>query len=524
MLPFLFPKNSIHATIQTMNKNQKHIIIIGSGIGGLGTAALLSKRGYQVTVLEKNATIGGRANIFSADGFTFDMGPSWYLMPDIFEHFYELMEEDISDHLNLVKLSPSYRVFFPGDEEYPVLDIHSDLSQDLETLEKLEPGVTPKIKKYLERSGKQYALAKKSFMYRNYNSVLDFFKWDLAKEGRHMNPLQTMEKYLNSWFSDDRLKKILEYTLVFLGSAPSKTPALYNIMNYIDFHYGVYYPKGGIYDIVKSLQNLCEKHNTLIRTDAAVDEILIENKTAVGVKLANGETITADYVISNADLHFTETQLIKDKKHQTYPEKFWDKAVMGPSAFIMYLGLNREVPNLTHHNLRFGQDWKKNFAEIFDNPQLPNDPSYYVCKPTHTDDHIAPDGQDILFTLVPIPAGLQVTEDMKKTYRDKIINMMKSDLDLPDLEESIVYERSYWGDDFGRDYNAYKGTALGMAHTLKQTLLRPGNKSKKVKNLFYTGAGTNPGIGMPICLISAELAYKRIENITHPNPLSDLNG
>jgi phytoene desaturase len=507
-----------------MKNTGKKVVIIGGGIGGLGAAALLSKRGYNVTLLEKNKNIGGRANIFTAEGYTFDMGPSWYLMPDIFEHFYELMEEDINDHLKLVKLGPSYKVFFPGDTEYPVVDIYSDLGKDLPTFEKFEPGVTPKIKKYLEISGKQYATAKKSFMYRNYNSIADFFKWELIKEGRHMNPLQTMERYVNKWFSDDRVKKILEYTLVFLGSEPKKTPALYNIMNFIDFHYGVYYPKGGIYTIIESLKKMNDTHGTTIMTEAGVSEIIIENKTATGVLLDNGDVIHADYVISNADLHFTETKLITEKKHQTYPEKYWDKAVMGPSAFIMYIGLDRLVPNLIHHNLRFAQNWKANFKDLFDKPALPNDPSYYVCKPTHTDTNIAPEGKDILFVLVPIAAGMDITNAMKKSYRDKVIAMMKSDLDLPDLEESIVYERSYWGDDFGRDYNAYKGTALGMAHTLKQTLLRPGNKSKKVKNLLYVGAGTNPGIGMPVCLISAELAYKRIENITHPNPLIDLNG
>jgi phytoene desaturase len=502
-------------------KSNNKVVIIGAGLGGLSAGALLAKRGYDVTILEKNENPGGRANIFSADGFTFDMGPSWYLMPDIFEHFYDLVEEDINEHLNLVKLSPSYRVFFPGDKDYPVLDIQSDLEKDLPTLEKLEPGVTPKIKKYLKLSGEQYEIAKNGFMYRNYNSVLDFLSWDIMKEGRRMNPLQTMEKYLNKWFKDDRLKKILEYTLVFLGSAPSKTPALYNIMNFIDFDMGVYYPKGGIYEIVNSLIKINEKNGAKIRTNAGVSKIIVENKTATGVKLQNGDVINADYVISNADLWFTETQLLEEE-HQTYPEKFWDKTIMGPSAFIMYLGLNAEVPNLTHHNLRFGKDWKKNFSEIFDTPQLPSDPSYYVCKPTHTDTNVAPEGQDILFTLVPVPAGLELTQEQMDGYRDKVIDMMKSDLNLPNLEDMIVYERSYWGDDFKRDYNAYKGTALGMAHTLKQTILRPGNKSKKVKNLLYTGAGTNPGIGMPICLISGELAYKRIENIKHPRPLKNL--
>lgn len=499
----------------------KKIIIIGSGIGGLSTASLLAKKGHEVVIYEKNSTIGGRANIFTEEGFTFDMGPSWYLMPDIFEHFYQLMDENINDHLNLVKLSPSYRVFFPGEKQLPLMDIHSDLDKDLPLLEQLEPGATSKLKKYLQRSGEQYDLAKRKFMYRNYNSMWDFFSWDIIKEGWKMNPLQTMEKYLNTWFESDRLKKILEYTLVFLGSAPSKTPALYNIMNFIDFDMGVYYPKGGIYKIVESLERIARKHNVEIHTNSPVVHINVENGTATGITLESGEHVEADYVISNADMWFTETQLL-DEKYRTYPESFWEQSTMGPSAFILYFGLTTEVPHLTHHNLRFGKDWKQNFHEIFDNPQLPSDPSYYVCKPTHTDDNVAPEGQDILFVLVPIPAGLSLSEDQKLEYKNKVINMMKSDLDLPDLENMISYQRSYWGEDFFRDYNAYKGTALGLAHTLKQTLLRPQNKSKKVKNLLYVGAGTNPGIGMPTCLISGELAYKRVEGITHPRPLKNL--
>ena len=509
--------------IQVMNTGKK-VVVIGGGIGGLGTAALLSKRGYDVTLVEKNETLGGRANIFSEQGFTFDMGPSWYLMPDVFEHFYNLVGEDINEHLDIVRLSPSYRVFFPGDKDIPVLDMESDIEKDLPTLEKLEPGVTAKMRKYLARSEKQYNIAINHFMHRNYNSPWDFLKWEIAKEGRSMNPLQTMERYLNSWFKDERLKKILEYTLVFLGSAPSKTPALYNVMNHVDFGMGVFYPRGGIYTIIESMKKMNEKFGTTIRTSSPVKKIVVENKMATGVALANGEIIPADYVVSNADMWFTETRML-EPQHQTFPEKYWEKSTMAPTAFIMYLGLNGTVPNLTHHNLRFCKDWKQNFVEIFDKPQLPNDPSYYVCKPTHTDKNIAPEGQDILFVLVPLPYEINPSDEEKENYRNKVISMMKKDLDLPGLENMISYERSYWGDDFSKDYNAYKGNALGgQAHTLKQTLLRPKNFSKKVKNLFYAGAGTNPGIGVPTSLISSQLAYKRIEGIKHPHPLTNLDG
>ncbi|MFD2551611.1 phytoene desaturase family protein [Bizionia sediminis] len=500
---------------------KKNIIIIGSGIGGLGAAALLAKSGHNVTVIEKNTTLGGRANIFKAEGYTFDMGPSWYLMPDVFEHYFKLLNEDITEHLDLVKLAPSYRVFFSGDNELPIVDIYSNLEKDLPLFEQLEPGITPKIKEYLKRSGEQYEMAKETFMYRNLGFSTDFLKWRIIKKGIELNPFQTMQSYLNKWFESDRIKKILEYTLVFLGSDPAKTPAMYNIMNAIDFNMGVYYPKGGIYEIVNALVAIGKKHGVTYKTSAPVTKIVVEKKRATGVQFKDGSTLHADTVISNADLWFTETQLL-DTPYQTYPERYWEKAVVSPSAFIMYLGLNRKLDVLSHHNLRFGADWKQNFKELFDAPQLPNDPSYYICKPTETDPELAPPGTDNLFVLVPIPPGLTISEGAASTYRQKILNLMKTDLNLPNLEDYIVYERCYWSDDFKRDYNAYKGTALGLAHTLKQTLKRPLNYSKKVKNLYYVGAGTSPGIGMPICLISAELVYKRVMNIKASKPLKQL--
>lgn len=501
-------------------KEAKHVVIIGGGIGGLGTACLLGKAGYKVTILEKNHQVGGRANLVEKNGYKFDIGPSWYLMPDVFEHFFSLLDEKVEDHLKLHKLSPSYRVIFPEDPDFPQLDMFSDLEKDLSTIEKLEPGVSEKFKKYINISGKQYDLAKRLFMYRNYNSPLDFLQKDFILEGVKMNPLQTMENYLNKWFKDDRLKKVLEYTLVFLGSEPRKTPALYNIMNYIDFAMGVYYPEGGIYKIIEALKKIAFKHSVNIITNQPVTKILTDGKKATGVE-ADGVFYQADIVVSNADMWFTETKLL-DKKHQTYPDKFWKKQVMGPSAFILYLGLKSKLPNVEHHTIRFAKNWQDNFDAIFDKPALPKDPSYYVCVPTKTDKTISPPDTDIMFVLVPLAADLDLTEENKGMFRDKVISMIKKDLNLPDLEKDITYEGQYWQDNFSQDYNAYKGTALGLAHTLKQTILRPKNTSKKVKNLYYVGAGTNPGIGMPICLISAELAYKRIENIKHPNPLKKL--
>ena len=264
-----------------------------------------------------------------------------------------------------------------------------------------------------------------------------------------------------------------------------------------------------------------KKHGVNYLTNSPVSNIIVEKAIAKGVQLQDGSIIEADAVISNADLWFTETQLL-EKRYQTYPQKYWDTRILSPSAFIMYLGLDRKIDILSHHNLRFGEDWKQNFTELFDRPQLPNDPSYYICKPTETDPELAPVGTDNLFVLVPIPPGLTLTESDKSSYREKIFGLMKKDLDLPDIEDYIVHERCFWSDDFKRDYNAFKGTALGLAHTLKQTLKRPYNYSKNVKNLYYVGAGTSPGIGMPICLISAELVYKRIMKIKESRPLARL--
>ena len=272
-----------------------------------------------------------------------------------------------------------------------------------------------------------------------------------------------------------------------------------------------------------SLEGIAIRHGARLHVGAPVAEIMTDGRSATGVTLESGEKHMADFVVSNADMHFTETKLLKDPKTRTFSQKYWDKAVMGPSAFILYLGLDREIDGLTHHNLRFSENWKENFKDVFDTPKFPDDPSYYVCCPTKTDKTISPEGKDLLFVLVPVAAGLDFTEEQRKGYRGKIIKMMEQDLGIENLNDMVEYEQIYAHQEFNYDYNAFQGTALGLAHTLKQTLLRPTNKSKKLDNLLYVGAGTNPGIGMPICLISSELAYKRIAGIKHPRPMKNLD-
>jgi phytoene desaturase len=498
----------------------KKVVVIGAGIGGLGTAGLFAKKGYDVTVLEKNENFGGRANIFEVDGFRFDMGPSWYLAPDIFEHYFALLGEKVSDHLDLKDLQPSYRIFFRRDPS--PLDIHSDLATDTRTFEAIEPGSGEKLRAYLKQSEYQYGVATRHFMYKNCDTVFDFLNRRVMTEGQKLSVFSKMHTFVSRFFKSKKLQQVMEYTMVFLGTSPYDAPALYNLMSHMDFNQGVFYPMGGFYELIKALCTIAKKNGAKLRSGASVDRIIVENGIAKGVRLSDGETIPADIVISNADMWFTETQLL-DEKWQTYRQKYWNKRVMAPSAFIMYLGVSEKLPGITHHNLLFSEDWRKNFDDIYKTPCLPDEPSLYVCAPSVTDPDVAPHGKENLFVLVPIASDLQMSEREKEVYGEKILGLMETEMRLPGLREKIEYRRIYSVENFAADYNSFKGSALGLAHTIWQTaIFRPKNQAAKVKNLYYVGAGTNPGIGTQICLISAELAYKRVHGINTAEPLKEI--
>lgn len=499
----------------------KRVVIVGGGIGGLGAAGLFAKSGYQVTVLEKNANLGGRANIFEHEGFRFDMGPSWYLAPDIFEHYFNLVGERVSDHLQLEKLSPSYRIFFANGEG--TLDVQSDIERDAATFEAIEPGAGEKLRAYLKQSEYQYNVATQHFMFKNYDTIFDFLNRRVMTQGQKLSVFSTMHNFVAKFFRAKKLQQVMEYTMVFLGTSPYQAPALYNLMSHMDFNQGVFYPRGGFYELIKALARICEKNGAVLRTDSPVEQILIKDGAVSGVRLESGETIEADIVISNADMWFTETRMLEEK-WQTHKEKNWKKKTVAPSAFILYLGLNEKLPSLVHHNLYFSEDWRKNFDDIYKYPKLPDEPSLYICAPSVTDPSVAPEGKENLFVLVPIAPGLTITEEEKDSYADAILTLIEKEMNLPGLREKIIYQRIYTVDNFAADYNSFRGTALGLAHTLLQTaIFRPKNYSKKVKNLFYVGAGTNPGIGTQICLISAELAYKRVHGIKTAEPMESLN-
>ncbi len=487
---------------------KKNVIIIGAGIGGLATAALLRKQGHTVTILEKNNELGGRARVWKEKHFTFDMGPSWYLMPDVFEKFFSLFNKQPSDYFKLIHLDPHYRIFYSKNT---FIDISSNLQKNLALFEKLEPGAKDNILRYLTIAATNYTTAIDHVLYKNFTSVFSFFTKEIMKAGSTFPLFHNLDSFTNKFTQNKQIKQILEYSIVFLGGSPNNTPALYSIMSHIDFNMGVFYPNGGMGEIVNALVSLCRDLGVTIHTNSEVIRLNISNGTIDSVK-TNKDLLSCDAVISNADYPFTETTLI-DKKWQSYPKSYWKKKTIAPSAFLLYLGIKGRVKNLSHHNLFFANNWEEHFNELFTNPTWPKKPSYYVCCPSKTDPTVAPKNHENLFLLVPVSPYLNDTESIREQYAKKILSHLELLID-EDITNRIVVKRIYSQRDFIGDYNAYQGTALGLSHTLFQTsFLRPSIKSKKVKNLLYVGQYTQPGIGVPMCLISAQLVRDEFVNM-----------
>lgn len=501
----------------------KKVVIIGSGFGGLSTAGILAKAGYEVSVYEKNEQIGGRASVLEEGGYKFDMGPSWYLMSEIFEHYFGLLGEKVSDYLDLRLLTPSYRIFFKDNKNLsePV-DIYSDIAKSLTVFEKIEPGVTKNFLKFLDESEFKYDVSLRSFLYKNYDSVLDFINSDTLKYGYKLNIFKKMQKYVEKYFKTPEMQKIMQYTLVFLGSSPYNTPAIYSVMTHVDFNGGVFFPMGGLRSLVEALEKVCKKNGVKFFVNSAVSKIITRDGEAKGIMMENGEVIEADIVVSNADIEFTEKMLLQ-KPDRTYSDKYWQTRVGTPSGFIMYLGVNKLLPMLKHHTFVFAPDWNKGFEEIFDTHKMPIDPSIYICNANKTDPSLAPAGKENLFILVPVSNKLNFSEEQKQQFGDSIINTIGKQIGVENLKEYVEYKKYFMPEDFKTRYNSLNHSALGLAHTVMQTgYFRPNNVSKKVKNLYYTGQCTNPGTGVPMCMISGELVYKRIIGEKSGKPLKDV--
>lgn len=507
------------------------IVIVGGGIGGLASAALLAREGHDVVLLERNAEVGGRAGSWERDGFRFDTGPSWYLMPEVFDHFYRLLGTTAEAQLELVQLDPGYRVYAEGHAE-PV-DVAADTHETLDAFERLEPGSALRVAKYLDRAREIYELAKERFLYSTFAKLGPVLRGEPLRQGARLGRLllEPLEKLVNRTVRDSRLRQVLGYPAVFLGSAPALAPSMYSLMSHLDIVDGVLYPAGGFTRIIRSIEELARQAGAEVRTDAEVRRILVTDGRATGVELASGETVEVDLVVSAADLHHTETQLLTEPEHRSYPEEYWTKAVAGPSALLVLLGVQGELPQLEHHTLFFAEAWSQNFEAIFGSePRIPDVPSFYVCKPSGVDPSVAPEGAENLFVLVPLPAdpglgagGIDGAGDERmEALADRVIATMAEWADIPDLKNRIVLRRTIGPADFASDLNAWKGTALGPAHVLSQSaFFRPGNVSKKVRDLYYVGSSTIPGIGLPMCLISAEVLVKRLRGDTTAGPLPE---
>lgn len=488
-----------------MNQSKKSVIVVGAGIGGLATAALLAKSGYKVTILEKNSTIGGRARIFKAAGFLFDMGPSWYMMPEIFEKFYALFGKKTSDFFSLKRLPQLYRVFFSNKD---IWDIDSNFFNNKSTLERIEKGSYTSLKEYRKLTKNLYKVAIENFLYTDFSTLSSWLKLFSSLFVLPLKSFLSLDRLLNRYTKNDRLKQVLGYWSVFLGASPKKIPGIYSLMSHVESE-GVYYPVGGMGKLVESLKLLCEEYGVEIKTNVSVNRIIKKNgKVTLSTKL---KTFTADRVVVNADYQYAEQKLLQERD-RSYTTEYWNKKTVAPSMFIMYLGIKGKVKSLKHHNFYFTDNWDKHFDEIFKNPRMPSDPSYYVCAPSKTDSNVAPKGDENLFFLVPIAPGLADTDDVRKSYVKKLLTHFEN-LIGENISERIVYERVYSVKDFMTDYNAFQGTALGLTHTLLQTaFLRPQIQSKKIPEIYYVGQYTLPGIGVPMVLISAQVVAEKILN------------
>ncbi|PZE69074.1 MULTISPECIES: phytoene desaturase family protein [unclassified Curtobacterium] len=529
------PRASRPTTVATTTRRKvpaRRAVVIGGGISGLAAAALLARDGFSVTVLEQRTQLGGRAGSWEQDGFRFDTGPSWYLMPEVFDHFFQLLGTSAEAELDLVKLDPGYRVYSEGHDE--PIDLRADAEANIALFESIEPGAGERMRKYLASAEDTYTMAVRRFLYTSFQDLTKLAAPDvlrrLPKLARLL--LEPLSTFAETAVRDRRLWQILGYPAVFLGTSPYAAPSMYHLMSHLDLADGVLYPKGGITEVISAVERVARAEGAKIIAGAKVERIVVEDGVATGVVHRDRDgvqhTAPADLVVSAADMQHTEMQLL-EREHRTHGADHWKKRDPGPSAVLVYLGIDGPTPGLLHHTLMFTADWKANFGAIFgDDRHVPDPASIYVCAPSETDPSVSPPGTSNLFILVPLPADLSIGKggiDGAGDYQveqiaDRAIDVLAERAGVPDLRDRIRVRRTIGPRDFADDLNAWNGSMLGPAHTLKQSaFFREKNASKKVEGLYYVGASTIPGIGLPMCLISAEVLLKRIHGDRSTEPL-----
>ena len=481
---------------------KKTIQIIGSGFSSLSAACYLAQGGHQVSIYEKNSSVGGRARQLKKEGFTFDIGPSWYWMPDVFDRFFSDFGKKTSDYYTIEKLDPAYKIFF--DDE--IITIGDSMTKICAEFERIEKGSGIKLQKFIKKAQDNYGIAVNKILYNAPGlSPLEL----VSKETviRLDQFFKTISHEVRKNFTNPKLISTLEFPSLFLGAKPSKTPSFFSFMNFADFGLGTWHPKGGMYEVIQAMQALAIELGVSIHTNQAVEKIVVENDLAIGL-MTNDEFIKSDIVLSGADYHHSETLL--DKKYRQHSEAYWDKKVFAPSSLLFYIGIDKKLKNTEHHNLFFDADFEKHAEEIYDDPKWPSHPLFYANVPSKSDPSMAPEGCDALFILMPIAPNIEDTPELRNHYLEKIVKRFEEKTEQS-IQNNIIFKESFCVNDFKSEYNSYKGNAYGMAMTLLQTaFLRPKLKSYKVDNLYFTGQLTVPGPGVPPSLISGKLTSELI--------------
>jgi phytoene desaturase len=483
----------------------KQIVVVGAGFAGLSAACVLAKAGHKVTLLEKNDQPGGRARVWESNGFKFDMGPSWYWMPDVFESFFALFGKKPQDFYELKRLDPSYRIYFGKDD---LLDVPAKLPELESLFESIEPGSGKQLKHFMQSAAYKYKTGMGELILKPSVSLLEYADLRLIPKIIKLQLLKGIDKHIRHYFKNLRLIQLLEFPALFLGAKPKDTPATYSLMNYADLVLGTWYPMGGINEIVKAMVRIAENSGVDIRLNTEVERIVVDQHKATIIQTNKGD-FKADVVISGADYEHTDQQLI-EKPYRNYDEKYWDSRVMSPSALLFYIGVDKKLKYVQHHNLFFDEDFNRHADDIYTHPQWPEKPLFYVCCPSKTDPSVAPEDGENLFFLIPLAPGLEDTEALREKYFQMLISRFEK-ITGEHITGNIIVKRSYAMNDFSADYHSFKGNAYGLANTLMQSaIFKPKIRSKHIKNLFYTGQLTVPGPGVPPAIISGQIVAKEV--------------
>ncbi|WP_439559456.1 phytoene desaturase family protein [Dyadobacter sp.] len=484
-----------------MNGHAHEIAVIGSGFSGLAAAAVLAKEGARVTVFEKNDTIGGRARSFTEEGFVFDMGPSWYWMPDVYDRFFEQFGKSASDFYELKKLDPGFAVIF-GEGE--VMDIPENFDEICALFESIETGSAAKLRKFIDEGEFKYNVGMLDMVYKPGHSVTEFFSLSLLKKALKIQLFKSFSEHARQYFKDPRLLALIEFPVLFLGAMPKDTPALYSLMNFSGLKQGTYYPIGGFAKVAEAFGKVAESVGVSFRTGQKVEKLEITDNRIRQIR-SNGIIRNVDGVIGSADYHHIESTLLAPQ-HRMYNESYWESRTFAPSCLLFYLGVDRKIDRLRHHNLFFDEDFSQHAVEIYKDKKWPSSPLFYVCCPSRTDPTVAPEGKENIFVLMPIATGLTDPEEVRESYFNLLMDRLEKFAGVA-IRDHIIVKKSYSVSDFKSDYNAYKGNAYGLANTLMQTaIFKPKMRSTKVKNLYYAGQLTVPGPGVPPSIISGQIA------------------